>query len=356
MGNFRTYTNAKRVPAEGMKPVIDPAGWRPDQLGDVSTWSYRITDNDVDELTSAVASFRKSGLSAAEVSRDSFPLGKLAATLADVRRELLDGRGMVMLQNFPINRMNREEVVTAYLGLGAYVGKQMMKNKFGHVLGHVRDIGNDYVVDRGYGTRAELRFHADGCDYVGLLCLQTAKAGGESRVASSVTVYNTILAQRPDITEVLMGEFYRTNNGNVAKGERHWFSQPVFSFTEGYFSAMGIGSSIEKAQKFPDVPKLTPKQLEAIDVYRDTVSKCAVDIPFVPGDIQFLNNLVMLHSRRAFEDFPEDHRKRHLLRLWLSDPDGRPIPQEQQRGRSRKGIQVDGVTPVVPFDVVVMAA
>jgi hypothetical protein len=355
MGNFRTFANATRLPAVGMKPVVDPAGWLSDELGEVSEWSYQIDENDVDELARAVASFKRSGLPIEDVSRDTFPLKGFATTLADVRRELLDGRGMVMLQKFPIDRMNREEVSIAYLGLGSYLGRTMIQNASGHILGHVRDIGKDYTVERGYGTRAELRFHADGCDYVGLLCLQTAKFGGESRVASSVAVYNKILAKRPDVTKVLMGDFYRTNNGDVTKGERPWFAQPVFSFTQGYFSAMGVGSTIDKAQRLPDVPKLTPDQLEAIEVYRETVSECAYDMPFRPGDIQLLNNLVTLHSRRSFEDWPEPERKRHLLRLWLSDPDGRPIPEEQQRGRSRLGIQIDGLKPVVPLDVAVPA-
>jgi hypothetical protein len=35
-----------------------------------------------------------------------------------------------------------------------------------------------------------------------------------------------------------------------------------------------------------------------------------------PGDIQLLNNSVVLHSRTAYHD--EEHRKRYLLRLWLN--------------------------------------
>src|SRR5262245_12268941 len=120
MGSFRTFTNATRVPAVGMKPVVDPAGWSPDQLGDVATWSYQITENDVDELASAVASVKKSGLQAVDVNRETFPLGALAQTLTDIRRELLDGRGMVMVQKFPVDRMSREEIATAYLGIGSY--------------------------------------------------------------------------------------------------------------------------------------------------------------------------------------------------------------------------------------------
>jgi hypothetical protein len=43
------------------------------------------------------------------------------------------------------------------------------------------------------------------------------------------------------------------------------------------------------------------------------------------GDMQFLNNHVMIHSRTQFEDHDEPARKRHLLRLWLSIPNGRPL-------------------------------
>src|SRR5271157_4027114 len=111
----------------------------------------------------------------------------------------MDGRGIVMLQNFPIERFDREEIAIAYIGLGAYLGKTMSQNKQGHILGHVKDLGGDYADPhtRGYMTRAEMRFHSDACDYVGLLCLNNAKSGGASRVASSVTVYNTMLEQRP---------------------------------------------------------------------------------------------------------------------------------------------------------------
>ena len=50
------------------------------------------------------------------------------------------------------------------------------------------------------------------------------------------------------------------------------------------------------------------------------------DTGFMRGDMQFCNNHVIFHTRRAFEDFDEPARKRHLLRLWLKALDGRPLP------------------------------
>ena len=46
---------------------------------------------------------------------------------------------------------------------------------------------------------------------------------------------------------------------------------------------------------------------------------------FEPGDIQWLNNSVILHSRGDFEDYEEEKRKRLLLRLWLNHDGARPL-------------------------------
>ncbi len=202
-GDFRTFHKARRKPAVAMQPVVDPAEWGPGELGDVASWSYRFTARDHDELAEAVATVRRNGVAVEAVRRDNFPLTALAQVMADVRRELLDGRGMVMMQNFPIDRFDREASAIAYLGLGSYMGVTMSQNGQGHILGHVKDLGGDYADPntRGYMTRAEMLFHADACDYVGLLCLHGAKSGGASRVASSVTVYNRILEKRPDLGE-----------------------------------------------------------------------------------------------------------------------------------------------------------
>lgn len=358
MGEFRSFLRTKRLPAEAMQPVIDPAAWTPETLGGVDDFSYVLTDRDADELIAAVAAFRHHGAPIEEVSRDNFPLARFANVLADVRRELIDGRGLVMLRNFPLQQLDREQQAIAYLGLGVYLGKAMSQNAQGHILGHVKDLGGDYADadTRGYMTRAEMRFHSDACDYVGLLCLHAAKSGGASRVASSVTVYNRMLAQRPDLAESLCGDLYRSRSGEINPGEEPWIKHPIFCFAEGYFSAIGLGAAIDKAQKLPGVPPLTPAQKEAIALYRATVEACAVDMDFQLGDIQLLNNFVTLHTRREFEDWPEPQRKRHLLRLWLSDPSSRPLLKVVREGRTGRGVQLHGVKLIAPLDVANAAA
>jgi hypothetical protein len=337
-----------------MAPVIDPAGWAPNSLGDVENWSYHLTEADIASVIEAVKGVRDQQIPVAEVTRQQFQIkGHFAGVMRDVHEELKNGRGIVMLRNFPVQQLDREGQAIAYLGIGTHLGQPMSQNMQGHILGHVKDLGGDYAnpTTRGYLTRAEMRCHTDPCDFVGLLCLQTAKSGGASCVASSVAVYNIMLERRPELVKLLTEDFYRSRKGDVNPGQEPWYKQSIFAFVDGYFSATGAGSAIDKAHGLPGVPALTPAQSEAIDVYRQICEECLTDIPFKAGDVQFLNNYVALHTRRDFTDWPETERKRHLLRLWISDPDNRPIPQTQREGYRGRGILPVGVKLNAPLDV-----
>ena len=84
---------------------------------------------------------------------------------------------------------------------------------------------------------------------------------------------------------------------------------------------------ITLAQRFPEVPRLTPKQIEALDLFDELVARPDFQLAtnFQPGDLQFCNNHVAMHARTSFEDYEEEDRRRHLLRLWLSVPNSRPL-------------------------------
>jgi hypothetical protein len=362
MGDFRSFKTARRAPARPMQPVVDPAGWTAEELRDVDTWSYSITEQDIGELEAGVDAVRRQGIAIVDVSRDNFPLDHFADTLADIRRELIDGRGIVMMQNFPVERLDREATAIAYLGLGSYLGKTMSQNKEGHILGHVKDLGGDYSDPntRGYMTRAEMRFHTDPCDYVGLLCLQTAMSGGASRIASSVTVYNRMLERRPDLVAELTRPVYRDRRGEVPEGAKEWYAVPVFNpMPDGGLVTTYVRSAMRKAQRFAEVPRITPELDAACDLFDRLAESPEIhlDMDFRPGDIQFLNNHWIVHSRTAFEDFAEPERRRHLFRLWLACDDGPRLPEvylEAWQGATAKGrpagIRVPGVKLNAPLD------
>jgi hypothetical protein len=341
----------QRIAAVALKPLIDPAGWEPEDIGSDLSWAYLFSPSELTEIRQAVAQFQASGLQLWQMRREDFPLPRLSTILARARDELLEGRGFVYLRGLPVESMSADESAIAYFGIGLHVGEPVSQNAQGHILGHVKDYGRsiDDLKSRGYQTTAELGFHADHSDYVGLLCLRTAKSGGASRFASSVTLYNRLLSLRPDLVEVLCEDFFYSRGGEVPPGKEPWYTQSAFSFHEGYFSARGLSSYVLKAQRLPGVPPFTNAQKEAIALFRKTVAECAVNLEFKPGDIQLLHNHVVLHSRSAYEDWPEPHRKRHLLRLWLRDRAGRPLPDSVRENFI--GVEVKGTKHCAPTDL-----
>ena len=331
-------------------PVVDPAAWEPEALTGNDDWVYRFSATDIAELADAVDRVERHDIDIVDLTREDFPLPRLGDLLSDVRRELLDGRGLAVLRGLPVSDWGRRRAAIAYFGMGHHVGVPISQNARGHIMGHVKDYGKSYddPVSRGHESRAEMGFHADHADYVGLLCLHTSRSGGASKLASSVTLYNRMLAARPDLAEILTEDFYWTRHGEVPPGAEPWYRQPVFAFHEGFFAARGASSYIRKAQGLPGVPPFTETQLEAMALFQSMVHDIAVTIEFEQGDIQLLHNHVILHTRTAYEDWPEPERKRHLLRLWLKDDQGRPVVPLMRE--SFQGIHVAGFQPVMPLD------
>ncbi len=349
-----------RQPAQPMKPVVDPAGWTGAELGASDEWVFRLGNDDIAELDAAADGVEERGLEIKDITRDDFPLPGLEGKLAQLKSELMDGHGLAVLRGVPVGRYDIARAAAAFWGIGLRVGVPVSQNHKGHVLGHVLDLlGDSRERDpstRAYNTSSELDYHTDSCDVVVLLCLQKAKSGGLSSVASSVAVYNEMLRRRPDLVEELIKPWYRDRRGEIPPGKKPWFELPIFNFPDGYFSTSWAGYYIRSAQRFDELPRFTDRQTEALDTFSATATELSHHIAFEPGDILFLHNHVTVHARTHYDDHPEPERKRHLLRLWLTTPDGRPLPDGTQDryaglkpGERPHGIMVEGMELSAPL-------
>lgn len=84
------------------------------------------------------------------------------------------------------------------------------------------------------------------------------------------------------------------------------------------------------AQRFDDVPKLTALQIEALETFNRFVEdpRMRMEVKMLPGDVVLCSNHSCVHGRTAFQDGGPDEKgaQRHMLRLWLSLRNGRPLP------------------------------
>lgn len=336
--------------------------WYGPDLAARSDWVHQLTEREIGELDDAIATADNSGVDLLELRREHFPLNLLARTLDTLRHELLHGRGFFMARGVPVSRYSARQAVIAFLGMGHYLGEPVSQNGKGHILGHVKSLGLDFKDPeiRGYQTSARLDYHTDYSDAVGLLCMKTSRRGGISSIVSSTTVWNEMVKRRPDLAQALTQPLYYTRWGEIPAGMKRHSDVPVFNAWKGRMIVFrNTRMTIMKAQAFPEVPRITDTQFEALDLLEKLENDPALhlDMTLQPGDMQFVCNHCILHSRTEYEDWPEPDRRRHLLRLWLACDGGPELPpfmagefQGRTAGGRPDGIRVPGVPFKVPME------
>ncbi len=336
------------------------AWYGPELQSDTDQWVLRLGDAEIAEIEVAARKTIEQDMSIVEINKENFALPRLGPKLEQLTRQLIDGIGFGLVRRIPVERYSVQQAATMFYGVGAYLGSARMQNAKGHVLGHVCDLNmrSDEPSVRIYQTHERQTFHTDSSDVVGLLCLKKAKKGGESLLVSAVTIYNEMLKARPDLVRLLFDPIATDRRGEIPEGMQPFFSIPVFSWDRDYLTVMYQRQYIDSAQRFDDAMKLTSEHVQALDMFDEFANDPDLNLSMQlePGDMQFVYNHGLLHDRTGFEDWPDLENRRHLLRLWLSAPNDRPLPAifKERFGSieigDRGGIAVKGVDPCAPME------
>ena len=315
-----------------MKQIYDNRSWLGSELQDrQDLWKTYLSLELIDDLEQAANNFLSLGIDISEISPDNFPLRIFNKHLSELSIKLLDGIGFEVITGLPVYRYSAEMIAIIFCGIGAYLGDARSQNSDGHLLGHVRDVGanpNDQNT-RIYQTSQRQTFHTDSADVVGLLCVNEAKEGGDSLLVSAVTIFNQIVELRPDLVEYLFDPIATDRRGEVPTGELPFLTIPPLSLIDNLLTVFYQRQYIDSAQRFSGVLKLSKKHIEALDLFDSLANNTSLHLSMRlrPGDMQFVYNHAFLHDRTGFVDWTESTKKRHLLRLWLSMPNDRDLPE-----------------------------
>jgi hypothetical protein len=343
---------SESVKKDGQPDTIQsPAAWYGRDIQHEDDWVEHLTDAEIEELLGAVKRVNERGVSMLAMTKEDFPLPTLGQRMRRLAAELNQGRGFWLLRGLPIEDLTERDAAFAYWGLGLHLGTPVSQNARGHLLGHVTDEGVDFTKDsnaRGYQTRLQLPYHTDSSDVVGLLCLRPAKSGGLSSVASTTSAYNELNRRRPDLADLWFEEWYSDRRDEQLPGQDPFFRTRLASWNGQYLSIRYVRYFLESAQRHEGVPPLTKRQTEFLQLV-DTIANepgFALEMDFLPGDIQFVCNYTTFHSRTAYKDHEDPSEKRHLLRLWLTLHEGRSIPAGFGRGAQKGSAGRGGIPPV----------
>ena len=312
---------SKRSPASG------PSIWRGADLVTQDRWVYQFTFDDIKELDAALEKLPPNISDLRKITTVAYPLPTLSAKFSKLQRDIIDGLGLVLIKGIPIDHYSPLEAAALYWMIGQHFGDPVSQNSAGHLLGHVKDVENSN--------------------------------GKPNQRAYQTNVHNAILDNRPDLLEILYKPFAISRIGEIPKGQMPWYMTPIFNEFSGCLTCIYPARDLRAAANLPSAPRLTDLQKEALDLLDSYAETFSLKMDFEPGDIQFLHNHTVLHGRTAYNDDPSQGIRRHLLRLWLSAPNGRPLPPHfadrygtVEQGAVRVGIICPETKLSTPLDIV----
>ena len=314
--------------ADWQGPALD---WRTDGM-------HVLKPAEVAEIDVALAHQRGLGpVDFPDLDTQKFPLPNLGAFFREQLHELRFGRGFLLLRGLPRERYSADDMARIYFGLGAHLGQATPQSWQGELLGHVMDVADLQDAVRGYNAGGGQRMHCDNCDIVGLMCLREAASGGASRISSAIAVHNHMAAHHAALLQTLYDGFTFRRTERDAQYGTGVAVRPISVFERrGDEVTCYISSDYPKRAVAAGDAALSDRQQAALDTFFELAGSpdFFLDMDIGEGDIQFLNNRLLVHGRTDYRDHAEIARRRHMLRLWLRVPDW-PPPSPRQAMHDR---------------------
>jgi len=316
------------------RPIAGPSAWvradvRPED------WRVELDAACLDEIRCTIDELRAYPLPTIVLGAHDFAMPACHQAMARARAILASGVRFAIVDRLPLDEMNAGEATAIYWLLSSMIARPVAQKLDGTLIYDVLDTGQEALPGSGVRpdkTNIEFRFHNDNAyndappDYVGLLCLRRAMSGGHSRVISFHTAYNEVPMRCPQRLGRLYQPFWFDRQREFHPGESPVFAAPVFdngAELKARFSVHQINSGY--ALKGEPVDEAGEAALSALlDIFEDEA--LSVDFDLEPGQMQFVDNRALRHSRTAFVDDPDPAQKRHLVRLWLRDCGRRAYP------------------------------
>ncbi|KAK7420850.1 hypothetical protein QQZ08_010251 [Neonectria magnoliae] len=325
----------KTLPAGYPEKLVSDLVWDGRDLAKSYDWNYHLTEADLEELDEALRGFKALNVPLGQISQETFVLPKLHDSLRAISREIHQGHGFKVVRGIPVDKYTREENIIVYAGLASHIAP--VRGRQDHlwqgqpadvVISHIKDISREVDAKRigapAYTAEKQV-FHTDAGDVIALFALGEAAEGGQSYLSSSWQVYNELASTRPDLIRTLAEPWASDEFGRA--GKRYTLRplvhhQPATAETPERLIIQYARRQFTGYWGLPrsaDIPPITEAQAEALDTLHFLAEKYAASLDFHKGDIQFVNNLSIFHARGGFKDSPE--KQRHLVRLWLRDPE-----------------------------------
>lgn len=283
-----------------------------------------------DSLRAQLASWLEQASDASDAS-DEVSARPLARAVAQSLLPAFHAHGMVRLDlvddpaRYRIERLERLLLLVSH-----EIGFVLPQSYSEGELAHVQDDHQDYTLPatRGHQTSQALAFHSDRCDVNLLLYVRTAAVGGQLSVVSYQDAAALLGAREAAALRMLYEGFPVDLREERIFPSLKWHWRTILWEHQGSIQGHYIRRFISDSQRHADCPRLTPRQLAALDQWDGILDDMRAGHTFAsrPGELLMLDNYRVMHARAAYADAAQPQAKRLALRTWVAPYASAPLP------------------------------
>lgn len=309
--------------------ILGDARWTGETIT-VEDVKLELSDDVIAELDNVADAVADESVDITTLRASQFEHTAMAA-FAEKAKGILDtGSGVVLVDRLPIERYGKRGATACYWVLAGLIGRPVSQKWSGKMLYDVRDSGKPHGNGvRGSVTNVELFFHTDNSfgmllpQYIGLLCLQTAKTGGESRLVNWAAVIDKLDEEHPELVARATEPFLFDRQAEHAPDAPKVLKKYILQNQDGRFGMCFSSRLMRTGYRMAD-QTLDAEGAAFLDAVDDIVNRPEMQfrMDIQRGQIQFINNGRTGHARSQFEDYDDPELKRHLLRIWLREYGG----------------------------------
>ena len=240
---------------------------------------------------------------------------------------LINGCGFFVINGSKFSEFSYDEMNSILKIISKIIGELLEQNKDHEKVVEIKDLGKTMKAgSRYHHTKEGGSYHTDGCHiyhnfphYVGLVCINPAKSGGESKFASSYTLHNQLLEEK-NLLKILYEKFHIDKRNENKINESPTQYEPIFQYENNNLVFRYQRELIEAGYKKMN-QSLTSIQKDALNALDRALANENFAVAYLmnPYDMMFSNNKWLIHDRNSFEDFDEENKKRVLLRTWIRE-------------------------------------
>src|SRR5260370_5730544 len=99
---------------------------------------------------------KAAGVGLEGLQREHFEVPSLRPVVEEIRRQIEDGRGFVLLRRLPVEDYSKDELGLIFWGIGTHLGRGLSQSVRGDLLRHVKDFSREDPGAPPYPNNQEL--------------------------------------------------------------------------------------------------------------------------------------------------------------------------------------------------------